>query len=1204
MVDPLSQLLVEAITHSEANPEKQKEMHQRDEGARWFNMRRVHNSGKPELYVYDRFIKLCDPSKSGNTATKRHYPSFVSFVGDTSVGKSTLVRAMLLMGLVNSSSFPSSENNSVAPRNDDVLGKLVKRMSEKGKEGPVTRSENINHLTDPTTLGVHLYLDQGTTVESDEATRPMSEAKYPILFSDCEGFGAGDAITNAERMDSDAPEIRGREFSGPRNRSPSRREQSALQLQVKPHCYSRGKEGVDLFYARFLYAISDVVVFITKEDQKIQSELVRVLEWASRAVHKSVNHPSRKTLIIVRHMASIHKPILYEVEELRKLYLYSDPDKLLWEDSPILKAFVEAYNNKPETVARYDLRITTNDRLYNALFHKITCCYIPNKVKVKGRPQELYKQYRALRAIIESSVRDGLTLRAESVMQYNVPALSHILTRAFAHFAASEDPFDFYLAARRDNPNPQTMQDHIANFLRHAFECSDDIKATNEMVIRVTSIALLIDTYHRFQEGTAPNPADIFEREFYDIWSRAVEIYRKEYEKCAFQFRDGPCTSRPWKIHQQHTSAKGHFEPGTFKHQREWNTTRKNEWIIDLRRTYSESYETIFKENPHTSHPTTIEDRLNSERNLSRKLYCEMWKKIKSNKTCLSCLQAVPDHVLRCGHSYCPRCVQELGRPSSASECAWEMHCWLCWEERGQHTHQIQLKPRCAGARILTLDGGGIRGIVELSVLHALQDAVGLDNFSIRNMFDLIVGTSTGGIISLALAMTNASITEMETFFRGVSEKTFSQTTAGVISRIGPLKKLTTYTLMILRLTESVFSSESLKEGLKSFFKDYHPLETSLFAPALHSQPSSTRVAVTSAKDLGQTTCLITSYNHPLGNPTNNLEREEDSEKDIKIWEAALATSAAPFYLPPFEKKETNTQYVDGAVYANCPAEVAYGEMEKLWPDKGASLDYLVSLGTGDQKAKHGEAPTLVNMGFFVSIRAMFQRQLDSKSSWAKFEQQTAPLNARSRLYRLDPPLKGEHVELYEHKRLQEIRGLATEWTRTTAAANIQELADTLIANLFFFEPDDAEATNSPVSSSKFLSDPSCTVLAGSIRCRLSHESPQLEKLLGEMVEGFCHAETRSDSTADVGRVQNWTKIEHPLGPRPLLNCMVSEVQYQGHEVKRKFRLPFTFMVKKNNIMYQVLAMKLKRSEKRIAISGFPSTIDDLVRRSKLKWLQ
>jgi hypothetical protein len=500
MVDPLSQLLVEAITHSEANPEKQKKMHKRDEEARWFNMRRDHTIGKPELYVYDRFIQLCDPSRSGNRITKHHYPSFVSFVGDTSVGKSTLVRAMLLMGIVNSPRFLPSDNDRGAAENDAVLVDFVTRMKERGKDGPVTRSENIDHLTDPTTLGVHLYLDQGTTMSpgEDGTSAPGSDAQYPILFSDCEGFGAGDAMTNAERMDSDTPDTRGREFGASCNRSPSRREQLALQLQVKPHCYNRGKEGVDLFYARYLYAISDVIVFVTKEDQRIQSELVRVLEWASRAVHKSVNHPSRKTLIIVRHMASIHKPVLYEAEELKKLYLFSDPDKLLWEDSPILKEFVEDYNNKPETVARYDLRITTNERLYKALFNKITCCYIPNKVKVKGRPQELYKQYRALRALIESSVREGLTLRAESVMRYNVPALSHILTRAFEHFAASEKPFDFYLAARRDNPNPQSPEDHIANFLRHAFECGGDVETTNKMVTEVASIALLIYTYHHF----------------------------------------------------------------------------------------------------------------------------------------------------------------------------------------------------------------------------------------------------------------------------------------------------------------------------------------------------------------------------------------------------------------------------------------------------------------------------------------------------------------------------------------------------------------------------------------------------------------------------------------------------------------------------------------------------------------------------------
>jgi len=162
--------------------------------------------------------------------------------------------------------------------------------------------------------------------------------------------------------------------------------------------------------------------------------------------------------------------------------------------------------------------------------------------------------------------------------------------------------------------------------------------------------------------------------------------------------------------------------------------------------------------------------------------------------------------------------------------------------------------------------------------------------------------------------MSNKPISEMMKFFLEVSEKTFQRTTAGFISKFGPLKKATAYAMMVLGLAHSVFSSEALKGGLKFFFND----KASLFAPVLCSQPSTTRVAVTSAKDLGQTTCLITSYNHPLGNPANNIEREENSERDMKIWEAALATSAAPFWLPAFEKKETKTQYVDGAVYANC----------------------------------------------------------------------------------------------------------------------------------------------------------------------------------------------------------------------------------------------------------------------------------------------
>ena len=219
----------------------------------------------------------------------------------------------------------------------------------------------------------------------------------------------------------------------------------------------------------------------------------------------------------------------------------------------------------------------------------------------------------------------------------------------------------------------------------------------------------------------------------------------KEYEKCAFRFPDGQtCISRPWKIHQQHSTTKGQHLPGQFQHEREWRSGHKNVWITGLRKRFSESFEKIFIAKGSTDRSTSLEKRLLSERELNRNSHYKIWKNIKSNKTCLSCLQAVPDHVLGCGHSYCPRCVQELGHPSSSSECAWDMHCWLCWEDKGKLSHLIQLKPRCAGARILTLDGGGIRGIVELSVLQALQKAVGLEEFPIRDMFDLIVGTSTG----------------------------------------------------------------------------------------------------------------------------------------------------------------------------------------------------------------------------------------------------------------------------------------------------------------------------------------------------------------------------------------------------------------------------------------------------------------------------
>ena len=84
-----------------------------------------------------------------------------------------------------------------------------------------------------------------------------------------------------------------------------------------------------------------------------------------------------------------------------------------------------------------------------------------------------------------------------------------------------------------------------------------------------------------------------------------------------------------------------------------------------------------------------------------------------------------------------------------------EIETLLCKEELndeetfslGLHQREIQLLKR-AGSRVLFLDGGGIRGLIQIEILSQLERKTGR---RITELFDWIVGTSTGGIIALCL---------------------------------------------------------------------------------------------------------------------------------------------------------------------------------------------------------------------------------------------------------------------------------------------------------------------------------------------------------------------------------------------------------------------------------------------------------------------
>jgi patatin-like phospholipase/acyl hydrolase len=59
--------------------------------------------------------------------------------------------------------------------------------------------------------------------------------------------------------------------------------------------------------------------------------------------------------------------------------------------------------------------------------------------------------------------------------------------------------------------------------------------------------------------------------------------------------------------------------------------------------------------------------------------------------------------------------------------------------------YKIPVRPKLSGLRILSLDGGGVRGIIQTAALQRLESLIGL-NLPIGQFFDLIVGTSAGNI--------------------------------------------------------------------------------------------------------------------------------------------------------------------------------------------------------------------------------------------------------------------------------------------------------------------------------------------------------------------------------------------------------------------------------------------------------------------------
>jgi patatin-like phospholipase/acyl hydrolase len=257
--------------------------------------------------------------------------------------------------------------------------------------------------------------------------------------------------------------------------------------------------------------------------------------------------------------------------------------------------------------------------------------------------------------------------------------------------------------------------------------------------------------------------------------------------------------------------------------------------------------------------------------------------------------------------------------------------------------------------KVLSIDGGGIRGLIPALVLAEIERRTGRRT---AEMFDLIAGTSTGGILACGLTRRGAdgrpmhSAEELAELYKSEGPKIFDRSLVKQVTSLGGL-------------IDERYDDAGLNTALETYL-------------------GPTR--------LKEVLCdvLITAYDIQgrYAFFFRSSRARTDDEYDFSLVEAARATSGAPTYFEPVEVTDAagarTYPLIDGGVYAVNPAMCAYAEVV----GGGAELEVLASLGTGAQ-TKAYEFDDVKGWGAIEWVRPLIDMVFDGVADTVDFEAAT-----------------------------------------------------------------------------------------------------------------------------------------------------------------------------------------------------------------------
>lgn len=231
---------------------------------------------------------------------------------------------------------------------------------------------------------------------------------------------------------------------------------------------------------------------------------------------------------------------------------------------------------------------------------------------------------------------------------------------------------------------------------------------------------------------------------------------------------------------------------------------------------------------------------------------------------------------------------------------------------------------------ILSIDGGGIRGIIPAKVLEQLEAELSKSNpgKKLYEYFDLICGTSTGAILSIAVAL-GIPAGELVKFYKENALIIFPKWYLKILPRGSRA------------IISSIYSNKKLRKKLIEIYSTANGGTP----PILNDLKTNVCIPVFNGND-GQINVLKTRH-HP----------EYSRDYKLPAHDVALSSASAPVYFPPHTFSFSNefgsginVNMIDGGIFANNPALIGILEAtEKLGYD--FSDVHVLSLGTG--KGKH-----------------------------------------------------------------------------------------------------------------------------------------------------------------------------------------------------------------------------------------------------------